>query len=80
MTVLPQGAILAEMRDSAFAVRRLVEPDVTQSFLIAFSLQRPTTMAMRELARALRHEVKVAIDEGRMAGRLPVQEAPSVPA
>jgi LysR family nitrogen assimilation transcriptional regulator len=80
MTVLPQGAILAELRDSAFAVRRLVEPDVTQSFLIAFSLQRPTTMAMRELARAVRHEVKVAIDEGRMAGRLPVQEAPPVPA
>jgi LysR family nitrogen assimilation transcriptional regulator len=80
MTVLPQGAIFAELRDSAFAVRRLVEPDVTQSFLIAFSLQRPTTMAMRELARAVRQEVKLALEEGRMAGRLPIQEAPAVPA
>ena len=50
--------------------RRVVEPDVTMQFMIAYSLQRPTTLAMRELVRILRMEVNRAVAEGRLMGRL----------
>jgi LysR family transcriptional regulator, nitrogen assimilation regulatory protein len=69
-TVLPHGAALKEAEDSRFVVRRLVDPDVTMQFMIAYSLQRPTTLAMRELVRILRMEAIRAVDEGRLRGRL----------
>ncbi|HKE93431.1 MAG TPA: LysR family transcriptional regulator [Povalibacter sp.] len=69
-TVLPHGAILKEADDPEFIVRRLVAPDVTMQFMIAYSLQRPTTLAMRELVRILRTEVSRALIERRMIGRL----------
>jgi LysR family transcriptional regulator, nitrogen assimilation regulatory protein len=69
-TVLPHGTILKEAQDPNFVIRRLVDPDVTMQFMIAYSLQRPTTLAMRELVRILRMEVNHALAEGRMIGRL----------
>lgn len=73
-TVLPHGAISAVLQavnaDPKLVVRRVVDPDINLQFRIAYSLERPTTSVMRELARAIRAEVVRAIDEGRMAGRL----------
>jgi LysR family nitrogen assimilation transcriptional regulator len=69
-TVLPHGAALKEAEDSRFIIRRVVDPDVTMQFMIAYSLQRPTTLAMRELVRILRMEVNRAVGEGRLMGRL----------
>jgi len=69
-TVLPHGAILKEVDDPDLVVRRLTAPEVTMQFMIAYSLQRPATLAMRELARFLRAEVQQALASGRMMGRL----------
>lgn len=71
MSVLPHGAIQPEAANPEFGVRRLVAPDLTMEFMIAYSLQRPTTVAMRELARTVRTEVARAVAEGRLPGRLP---------
>jgi len=69
-TVLPFGAILKEAGDPELLVRRVTDPEVTMQFMLAYSLQRPATLAMRELARILRAEVKLALASGRMTGRL----------
>lgn len=69
-TVLPHGVILPEIGNDDFAFRRLVEPELSQRFMLAFSLQRPTTLAMRELARRVRVELAKAVADGRMVGRL----------
>jgi LysR family nitrogen assimilation transcriptional regulator len=69
-TVLPHGAILKEAEDAKLIIRRLAAPDVTMQFMIGYSLQRPTTLAIRELVRILRKEVRQAVAEGRMIGRL----------
>jgi len=69
-TVLPHGAILKESHDPTFVIRRLVEPDVTMQFMIAYSPQRPTTLAMRELVRILRTKVRDAVTDGQLIGRL----------
>ena len=42
-TVLPHGVILPEIGNEDFAFRRLVEPVLSQRFMLADSLQRPTT-------------------------------------
>ena len=68
-TVLPHGALLAEMGDSHFLVRRIVEPELTMSFMIAYSLQRPITQAVREVGRIVKSEVRRAIVDGRIIGR-----------
>lgn len=68
-TVLPHGAILNESTDTELVVRRLVSPEVTMQFMIAYSLQRQITVAMRELSRILRLEVRKAVSEGRLMGR-----------
>jgi LysR family transcriptional regulator, nitrogen assimilation regulatory protein len=69
-TVLPHGAALKEAEDVRFIIRRVVDPDVTMQFMIAYSLQRPATLAMRELVRILRMEANRAVSEGRLLGRL----------
>lgn len=69
-TVLPHGVILPEISNQDFGFRRLVDPELTQRFMLAFSLQRPTTLAMRELARRVRIEISKAIADGRMVGRM----------
>jgi LysR family nitrogen assimilation transcriptional regulator len=69
-TVLPHGVILPEIGNDDFAFRRLVEPELSQRFMLAFSLQRPTTLAMRELARRVRVELAKAVADGRMVGRM----------
>jgi LysR family nitrogen assimilation transcriptional regulator len=53
-TVLPPALVQQEAADSTFVVRRIVDPDVTMQLMIAYSPQRPTTLAMRELVRTLR--------------------------
>lgn len=70
LTVLPHGVILPHVDNDEFASRRLVEPALTQTFMLAFSLQRPTTLAMRELARRVRIEITKAVSDGRMVGRM----------
>lgn len=69
-TVLPHGVILPEAQNRDFGYRRLVEPSVKQDYMIAFSLQRPTTHAMRELAHRVRAEVNRALQDGRLVGRV----------
>ena len=56
-TVLPPALIQQEAADPTFVVRRIVDPDITMQLMIAYSPQRPTTLAMRELVRTLRVEL-----------------------
>jgi LysR family nitrogen assimilation transcriptional regulator len=67
-TILPHGAIVRHLADPELLIRRVVDPEVTMQFMIAYSLQRPTTLAMRELGRLVRVEVAQAIADGRMVG------------
>ena len=69
-SVLPHGAIPRGIDNDEFAFRRLVEPALSQRFMLAFSLQRPTTLAMRELARRVRIELAKAVADGRVVGRM----------
>ncbi|HKE44153.1 MAG TPA: LysR substrate-binding domain-containing protein [Steroidobacteraceae bacterium] len=69
LTILPYGSIYPDARDANFALRRIVEPDLTLTFSLAYSLQRPTTLAMRELARTIRNEAQRAIEAQRLFGR-----------
>jgi LysR family transcriptional regulator, nitrogen assimilation regulatory protein len=69
-TVLPHGTVINEAIDPAFVVRRVVKPEVTMKFMIAYSVNRPVTPAMRELATMIRAEVRKALAEGRMKGRI----------
>ena len=68
-TVLPYGAMRSLMSDGV-TVRRIVDPEINMQFRIAYSLERPTTVLMRHLAKAIRAEVARAVADGRMAGRL----------
>ena len=70
ITVLPHGAISEELSDPNLIVRRLVEPDLFQQFMLAYSLQRPTTLAMRELARSIRQKIRQGVENGTIVGRL----------
>lgn len=69
-TVLPYGVIKPEIDGAGFGVRRLIEPRLRQDFMLAFSLQRPTTRAMRELARSIREETRRALADGRLSGKI----------
>ena len=69
-TVLPHGATRSIADDPGVLVRRVVDPEIQMQFRIAYSLERPTTVLMRHLARAIRIEVSRAVADGRMAGRL----------
>jgi LysR family nitrogen assimilation transcriptional regulator len=69
-SVLPHGAIPRGIDNDEFAFRRLVEPALSQRFMLAYSLQRPTTLAMRELARRVRIELAKAVADGRVVGRM----------
>lgn len=74
-TILPQGVLLPEMFNSDVGYRRLVEPVVQQDYMMAFSLQRPTTHAMRELARRVRAEMYRALRDGRLVGSIETNTA-----
>ncbi|MER9469370.1 LysR substrate-binding domain-containing protein [Mesorhizobium sp. M0482] len=80
LTVLPHGVINFEVSNPEFSFRKLVEPNLTQRFMLAFSLQRPTTLAMRELARRVRIELRKAVEDGRMVGRLSKSQSPMMAA
>lgn len=69
-TILPHGVIKDELQRPDIVVRRVTEPDIRMQFMLAFSLHRPMTAAMRELAKTVRHQVRSALLEGRLAGRL----------
>lgn len=76
-TVLPHGVIVPEVGNKDFGFRRLVEPGLRQDFMLAFSLQRPTTLAMRELARNVRSELARAMADGRLVGHIdPAERSP----
>jgi LysR family nitrogen assimilation transcriptional regulator len=61
-TVLPPALVQQQAADSTFVVRRIVDPGITMQLMIAYSPQRPTTLAMRELVRTLRTVVPVPGD------------------
>jgi LysR family transcriptional regulator, nitrogen assimilation regulatory protein len=67
-TVLPYGTVISAPADPAMVVRRVVRPAVTMTFMIAYSVHRPVTPAMRELARTIRAEIHNAVGEGRVKG------------
>ncbi|MEJ0012109.1 MAG: LysR family transcriptional regulator [Bauldia sp.] len=70
-TVLPHGAVINELNDSRLVVRRIVEPRVTNQYMIAYAGHRPLTLAMTQLANTLKSEVRSAIADGRLVGELP---------
>ena len=70
VTVLPHGAVIFDSTDPALIIRRLVKPNLNLKFMIAYSTERPITLAMRQLAKTLRAEVRKAIADGGMGGRI----------
>ena len=69
-TVLPSGAIGKEFADKRLVVRRVVDPEVSLQFMVAYSSERQMTLAIRELTRVLRAEVQRALCEGRLMGHM----------
>jgi LysR family transcriptional regulator, nitrogen assimilation regulatory protein len=67
-TVLPYGTVISSTADATLVARHVVRPEVTMTFMIAYSPHRPVTPAMRELAKTIRVEVRAALAEGRMKG------------
>jgi DNA-binding transcriptional LysR family regulator len=67
-TVLPYGTVISATADPAIVARHVVRPEVTMTFMIAYSAHRPVTPAMRGLTRTIRAEVRNALAEGRMKG------------
>ncbi|MEM9359438.1 MAG: LysR substrate-binding domain-containing protein, partial [Pseudomonadota bacterium] len=67
-TILPRGAVGAMVKDHL--VRRIVSPEIRMSFSLAYSLQRPATAAMREVARSIRLAIKEADELGRLHGQI----------
>jgi LysR family transcriptional regulator, nitrogen assimilation regulatory protein len=69
-TILPHGPFIFDASDPDLIVRRLAEPNLSLKFMIAYSTERPFTFAMRQLAKTLRAEIRKAISEGAMEGRI----------
>jgi LysR family nitrogen assimilation transcriptional regulator len=69
-TILPHSAIASQIRTPDFLIRKIIDPMVPMQFMIAYSLQRPTTVAMRELVRLTRAEVQQAVADGRLVGAI----------
>jgi len=67
-TVLPHGAILAETTDPELVIRRIISPEVSNYYVVAYATNRPLTLATFEFGKALRREVRSAVAEGRLVG------------
>jgi hypothetical protein len=68
--MLPHGTVIFDATDPALIIRRLVKPNLSLKFMIAYSTERPITLAMRQLTKTLRAEVRKAIADGGMGGRI----------
>lgn len=69
-TILPHGPMIFNASDPDLVVRRVVKPNLNLKFMIAYSTERPVTFVMRNLAETLRTEIRKAISDGSMCGRL----------
>ena len=69
-TILPSGALYPDWQDPSFLSLRVVEPELSMHFTIAYSVQNPVTLGMRELARTIKGEVRRAVATGRLAGQV----------
>lgn len=69
-SILPYGGIHAEVEDGRLKLWRLVDPEVTNEMVLAMSSRHPVTLAMQEIAGAIRDELDTQIKSGRLKGRL----------
>lgn len=69
-SVLPHGVIESVPGQGELGYRRLVEPALRQDLMLAYSLHRPVTRAMGELARQVRAELTRALADGRLVGHV----------
>ena len=69
-TMLPHGPPSSTRPILQLIVRRLVNPSLSLKFMIAYSTERPVTLAMRQLTKTLRAEIRKAIAEGSMDGHI----------
>jgi LysR family nitrogen assimilation transcriptional regulator len=65
-TVLPYGTLIKTTTNPEMIVKRVIRPKATMTFMIAYSVDRPVTPAMRELERTIRTEINNSIVEGRV--------------
>jgi LysR family nitrogen assimilation transcriptional regulator len=77
--VLPYGGISAEVAKGEIRAWRLVEPDAINQMVLAMSAQRPVTLAMHGLARAMQAEIAALVRAGRLRGVLPRDPAHADP-
>jgi len=68
--VLPFGGIHREVAEGRLIARKLIKPEVTNIMVLAMSLRRSVSLAMREVARAIHEEIGTLVKVGRLTGRL----------
>lgn len=69
-TISPGGSVFPEATGKALVARRIDGSELSMRFMLAYSLQRPVTLAMRELSRTIRKEIRSALTEKRLVGKL----------
>lgn len=67
-SILPFSGISAEVNHGQLKAWRIVEPEVTNEMMLAMAGDRPVTVAMRELARAVRAEFQALLATGAVVG------------
>jgi LysR family nitrogen assimilation transcriptional regulator len=68
--VLPFGGIHREVAEGRLTAHKLVDPEVTNIMVLAMSLRRSVTLAMRVLGRAIHDEIGALVAAGRLTGHL----------
>jgi LysR family nitrogen assimilation transcriptional regulator len=69
-TILPHGSIQAELRSGTLAARRIVDPTVSRSVVLASALARTDNQACNAVARLLLDVSRRAVAGGTWRGRI----------
>ncbi len=69
-TILPFAAVYREVRDDRLIARRIVDPVISRTLVLATSTQRPLSLAARALVPLIKAEVRDLVATGKWLGRV----------
>lgn len=69
-TILPFSQVSAASNPERLAVRRIIRPTPSIVMDVSYAKHRPITLAMREMERTVREEIKRAVADGLLRGAL----------